>query len=109
MTGNPSARLSIVVYRAKPGKDAELWALAKEHVPFLRELGLASDRPPILATSASGALIEIFEWAEGGLEKAHAHPALGELWGRYAQVCDFVPLNTLAETSEMFTNFTPAD
>ncbi len=109
MTNNPAARLSIVAYRAKLGKEAELQALAREHMPFLRELGLATDRPHILATAADGTLVEVFEWVEGGIEKAHHHPAVGELWKRYAEVCDFVPLNSLEESAQMFANFTPAE
>lgn len=107
MTNNPAARLSIVAYRAKPGKEAELQALAREHTPFLRSLGLATDRPHILATAADGTLVEVFEWVEGGIEKAHHHPAVGELWQRYAAVCDFVQLNALEESAQMFANFTP--
>ena len=107
MTYDPAVRLSIVAYKPKPGKKAELHALAIEHVPFLRSLGLVTDRPHVMATAADGTIVEVFEWIEGGIEKAHSHPALGELWQQYATVCDYVPLNTLAESAEMFANFTP--
>ena len=30
-------------------------------------------------------------------------------WLRYAEVCNFVPLNSLEESAQMFANFTPAD
>jgi len=30
-------------------------------------------------------------------------------WPRYAEVCNFVPLNSLEESAQMFANFTPAD
>ena len=97
----------MVAYRAKPGKEVELHALAREHTPFLRELGLATDRPHILATAADGTVVEVFKWVEGGMDKAHHRPAVGELWQRYAEVCDFVPLNSLEESAQMFANFTP--
>lgn len=109
MNANPNARLSIVAYKPKPGKDAELMSLTQEHVPYLRSLGLATERPNIIATSTDGTIVEVFEWAEGGLEKAHAHAGLGEMWQRYSAICDFVPLNTLEESSMMFANFTVAD
>ena len=107
MTNNPNARLSIVAYRPKPGKEAELMALSREHVPYLRSLGLATERPHVIATATDGTIVEVFEWAEGALEKAHSHPGVGELWTRYSAACDYVPLNTLAETGMMFANFIP--
>lgn len=109
MTSNPNARLSIVAYKPKPGKEAELMKLTHEHVPYLRSIGLATDRPHTIATSGDGTVVEIFEWVEGGVEKAHAHPGLGELWRRYSAVCDFVPLKTLEETGQMFANFVPVN
>lgn len=106
MNTNPNARLSIVAYRPKPGKDKELMSLTQEHVPYLRSLGFATERPNIIATAGDGTVIEVFEWTEGALAKAHAHEGLGEMWQRYSAVCDFAPLNTVEETSMMFANFT---
>ncbi len=107
MQNNPQARVSIVAYKAKPGKEAELISLVEEHVPYLRSIGLATAREQIVATSSDGTVLEIFEWAEGGLERAHAHAGVGQLWTRFATACDFVPLNTLVETAMMFANFVP--
>lgn len=73
MTDNSQARLSIVAYRPNPGKDVELMALTREHVPYLRSLGFATGRPHVIATAAEGTVIEVFEWVEGALEKAHQH------------------------------------
>ena len=109
MTHNPAALLSIVAYKPKPGKEAELRSLVEEHVPYLRSLGLATDRPQILATSADGTHIEVFEWTQGGIERAHAHAGLLALWKRFMDVCDIVPLQTLHETSGVFANFVPAN
>ena len=109
MLTNPQARLSIVAYRAKSGKEAELLSLVKEHVPYLRSIGLVTERQQIVATASDGTILEVFEWAEGGLERAHTHTGLGELWARFAAACDFVPLNTLDETAMTFANFTPRD
>jgi hypothetical protein len=30
-----------------------------------------------------------------------------DLWARYAEVCDYVPLNQLPESAEMFAGFDP--
>ena len=109
MTTNPLARLSIVAYRPKPGKEAELLALSKEHVPYLRSIGAASERPHVVALAGDGTVVEVFEWLEGGLNKAHADPGVQEMWKLYSEACDYVPLNTLAEAGHQFANFVPID
>ncbi len=109
MNYNPLARLSIVAYKPKPGKEADLFVLSLEHVPFLRSLGLATDRPHVVAKAGDGTIVEVFEWSEGGLDKAHQHPAVHALWARYSAVCDYVPLNTLAEADMTFANFVPVN
>ena len=51
----------IVAYRPKPGQEDALLALTREHVPMLRRLGLATDRPCLVMRSGSGVIIEVFE------------------------------------------------
>lgn len=109
MNANPKALLSIVAYKPRPGKEAELRALTLEHVPYLRSIGVVTERAHIVASAGDGTMVEVFEWVEGGLEKAHLHPGLIELWNRYATVCDFVPLKTLEEAGMMFANFVPVN
>jgi hypothetical protein len=104
---NPNACLSIVAYKPKPGKETELLALSREHVPYLRSIGLVTERPHILASASDGTIIEVFEWVAGGIEKAHHHEGLKPLWARYNEACEYVPLKTLEEAGMMFANFTP--
>jgi hypothetical protein len=99
----------IVAYRPKPGREAELDQLTREHVPLLRSEGLATERLAIAAKAADGTVVEVFEWAEGGVERAHHNPAVTKLWQRYADACEIVPLNQVAESSTMFASFTPLD
>jgi hypothetical protein len=109
MTTNPNARLCIVAYKPKPGKNAELLELAHEHAPYLRSIGLVTDRPHVITLAQDGTVVEVFEWVEGGIEKAHQHPGVQEMWLRYNAVCDYVPLNTLAESAQMFAGFVPVN
>ena len=44
--------LVIAMYRPHPGREDELENLIRKHVPTLRDLELATSRPPILARSA---------------------------------------------------------
>lgn len=73
----------------------------------------ASALPPTARTLSrprqDGTVIEVFERVEGGIEKAHQHAGLQQLWTRYSAVCDFVALNTLAECGQMFANFTAVE
>ena len=99
----------IVAYRPKPGADDALLDLVRDHAPFLRRLGLATDRPALIMRGAGGVIVELFEWVEGGVARAHAHADILALWGRYASVCDYVPLHALPEAREMFATFAPVD
>jgi hypothetical protein len=97
--------MMIVGYRPRPAHEDRFLALLKDHVPFLRRLGLATERPWLAIRSKSGEVIEIFEWQPGGLQKAHANAEVTALWGEFSAVCDFVPLRELPETQELFAQF----
>jgi len=107
MQSGPGQTLVIVAYRPKPGKDAELLELTREHVPLLRREGLATDRPVVAARAQDGTIVEVFEWAPSGVERAHSNPTVLKLWERYAAACEIVPLNQVAESSTMFASFAP--
>jgi hypothetical protein len=97
----------ICAYRPKAGREADLEALARRHTPDLRAWGLATDLPVTLMRAKDGTIIEVFEWHTGAVEKAHSDPRVLEMWGRYAEVCDYVPLQEVAETADLFATFTP--
>ncbi len=109
MQGESGRSIVIVAYRPKPGKEADLLQLTREHVPLLRAEGLATDHPVTACQAKDGTVVEVFEWAAGGTEKAHTNPVVLKLWERYAAACDYVPLATLAESSTQFASFTPLD
>jgi hypothetical protein len=102
-------KIVIVAYRPKPGKEAELLALTKKHVSVLREQGLATDHPTTICKATDGTIVEIFEWAPGGIERAHNNPVVQELWKHFSAVCDYVPVNTVTECGQIFAGFDPTD
>jgi quinol monooxygenase YgiN len=104
-----SCTLVIVAYRPKPGQMDALLALTREHVPLLRAEGLATEHPVTVCQAQDGTVVEVFEWAAGAMERAHANPAVLKLWERYALVCDYVPLASLAEASQRFAGFMPLE
>ncbi len=99
----------IATYRPKPGREGDLLALTKEHVPVLRRLGLATDRPALAMRAKDGVVIEVFEWHEGAIATAHQNADVVALWGKYAAVCDYIPLNELPEAKAIFAKFEPIE
>lgn len=99
----------IVAYRPKPGREDDLLALTRDHVPALRRLGLATGRAPLAMRSRDGVVVEVFEWCAGAIETAHANPGVLAMWERYAAVCDYVPLRELPEAQDMFAQFEPIE
>lgn len=99
-------RIVIVAYKPKEGKADALRLLVKTHVPRLKQEGLVTHREPIILESGDGTLVEIFEWLSAeAIQQAHSNPAVHQMWGEFAGVCDYVPLNTLGETANLFAEF----
>ena len=102
-------RICIVAYKPKPGKEADLLQLTREHVPLLRAQGLATNHPLTVCRAKDGTIVEVFEWEAGAIERAHSNPEVGKLWVRYAEACEYHPLSHLAEASDMFAGFAPIE
>ncbi|MFT4925900.1 MAG: quinol monooxygenase YgiN [Phenylobacterium sp.] len=100
----------IVGYKPKPGQEAALETLLKTHLPILQKEGLATDREAVLMKSKDGTLLEVFEWvSKEAIEQAHSNPQVQKMWQQYAQVCEYIPLSTLDETSDLFAEFAAID
>ena len=96
----------VAVYRPKPGKQAELEAEMRTHVATLRELGLATDFTSIVLKASDGTILECFEWASpDAIDEAHAHPAVLEMWDRYAACCEYGTLAQLPNAEALFPEF----
>lgn len=101
-------RIVIVAYKPRPGRSAELRCLCAEHVPALRSEGLVTSRPAVLAEAADGTIVEVFEWASAdAIGRAHSNPAVQRLWARFAEVCEAVPVGSVPEASQLFSEFSP--
>jgi len=100
----------IVAYRPKPGTEDDLLELVRSRVPTLRKEGLVSDRAPTIMRARDGTIVEVSEWkSREAIDAAHKNPNVLAMWEKFFDVCDCVPLNTLAEASEMFASFEPID
>ncbi|WP_196161556.1 putative quinol monooxygenase [Reinekea sp. G2M2-21] len=103
-----SGRIVIAGYKPKPGKEAELKALMNTHLPRLRAEGLVTDRESIIMQASDGTILEVFEWASNeAIESAHHNPEVQKMWQEYAAVCEYVPIADVAESTQLFSNFTP--
>ena len=101
-------RTVIVGYKPKPGKEAALKELMKTHLPVLMEQGLVRDKVSYIMEATDGTIVEVFEWlSEEAIEQAHKNPEVLELWGKYAEVCDYIPVGNLAEIGNLFSGFKP--
>lgn len=101
-------RIVIVGYRPKLGKAEELRALTRDHVEILRTEGLVTDRAAVVMEAKDGTVVEVFEWtSKEAINGAHSNRRVLELWTRYAAVCDYVPIGTLEEAGQLFSEFTP--
>jgi hypothetical protein len=99
-------RIVMVGYKPLPGKETALKELMKTHVSRLRKQGLVSDREPILMTSKAGTIIEVFGWKSAeAIAAAHANPEVQKMWGEYAEVCEYVPVGSLEEAGNLFSEF----
>ena len=98
--------LSFSSYKPKQGHETDLMELVKQHLPTLREYGLATDRQNYIARSSDGRIIEVFEWASAdAVNAAHRHPAISAIWEKMTLIADFLPMNSLPESNEPFVSF----
>ncbi len=103
-------RIVIVAYRPKAGKEADLEALVRAHVPKLQGLGLATGRTPIAMRAADGTMVEVFEWSSpDAIEQAHSNPDVQAMWGEFAEACDYVPISAVPEAASLFSEFETLD
>lgn len=104
------SRIVIVAYKPKPGKEEALVALAKNHHAELDKLGLVTNRLPVLMQSLDKTVIEVFEWkSSDAIQQAHGNPAVHKMWAEYSEVCDYIPIGNVTETSSLFSEFSPVE
>lgn len=103
-------RVVVAAYRPKPGREKELEQLVREHVPTLRRLGLATDRKAIAMRALDGTVLEVFEWeSRSAIDRAHHDPEVQVLWSRFGAACDYVSLEGVAESKQLFAEFEPIE
>lgn len=99
-------RISVAAFKPKAGKEADVLKVIASRLPLLRKLKLATDREPILMRSRAGVIIQISEWVDdAAIERAHQTPDVLKMWDEFAACCDYVRLNTLAESDDDFATF----
>lgn len=98
----------IVAYRPKSGKEEALLELMKTHVPTLRAEGLVTELAPITMLAKDGSIVEVFEWAsKDAIEAAHSNQVVAEMWAKFEQVCEYVPIGEVEGADAIFSEFAP--
>lgn len=100
----------IVAYRPRPGKQELLLELTNQHLHVLRGQQLATERPSYAMQAGDGTVIEVFEWkSKDAITAAHTNPVVLKMWEKYAEACEYVPLASVKECSDMFAEFLPIE
>ncbi|MEL6362358.1 MAG: hypothetical protein AAFR21_14875 [Pseudomonadota bacterium] len=98
----------IACYRPKPGQSARLKDLVATHLEILRAEDLVAEGPSMVAEAKDGTILEIFTWkSQEAIDAAHTNPRVGAMWEDFGAACDYVPVGSLEEASQLFSPFTP--
>lgn len=105
-----AGRIVIVGLRPMHGQEGALLELVRNHIKILREEKLVTDRASIIMQAEDGAVIEVFEWkSKESMEAAHGNVAVMQLWEEFSKICEYVPVSTIQECKEIFSEFTPVN
>ena len=100
----------IAAYRPRPGMEARLLELVKDHLPILRSQGLVTDRPAYAMRAKDGTILEVFEWkSPEAINAAHTNQAVLAMWARFNEACSYESLANLEESKQLFAGFEPID
>jgi hypothetical protein len=100
--------ISVACYKPRPGCEAALLELVRNHLPPLRAEGLVTERAPIVMRAADGTIVEVFEWvSKEAIAGAHTNPVVLDLWKKFEAVCWYETPSNLAEFQNMFSHFEP--
>ncbi len=100
----------IAVFRPKPGKEADLEAVVRDHRGVLEGEGLVEDSPALAGRAADGTIVEVFVWkSQAAINAAHSNPAVKALWERFEAACTYDAIANVAEAKEMFSPFEAID
>lgn len=100
--------ISVACYKPRPGSEAALLDLVRNHLPPLRAEGLVTDRPSIVMRTSDGTIVEVFEWvSQEAIADAHHNPAVLDLWKRFEALCTYEIPSNIPEFQKMFSHFEP--
>ncbi len=101
-------RIVIVAYKPFPGKEDDLKNLMNSHWDILHAEGLVTDRKSIICEAKGGTIIEVFGWkSKEAIELAHSNKAVQKMWEEYSKVCEYIPINDVKESENLFSEFSP--
>jgi len=100
--------ISVACYKPRPGCEAALLELVRNHLPPRRAERLVTERAPIVMRAADGTIVEVFEWvSKEAIAGAHTNPVVLDLWKKFEAVCWYETPSNLAEFQNMFSHFEP--
>ena len=101
-------RIVIAAYRPRPGREADLERLVRQHHQRLAAEKLVTERVPVLMRARDGTVIEVFEWVSAeAIAAAHENRAVQIMWAEFEQISEHVPLADSTEARRLFAEFEP--
>jgi len=106
--GLAMGRIVIAAYRPRPGREADLERLVRQHHQRLAAEKLVTERVPVLMRARDGTVIEVFERVSAeAIAAAHENRAVQIMWAEFEQVSEHVPLADSTEARRLFAEFEP--
>ena len=80
-------------YRVRRGNEREFEKLLTTHWPTLHRLGLVTSTPSeqfkgTEQDNGEPIYFEVFDWLDGAVERAHAHPEVMAIWQPMDALCE---------------------
>lgn len=103
-------RVVIAAYEPFPGQEPALAELMKTHWERLNKESLVSSRKPMIVRTKDGSIIEVFGWkSQEAILAAHLNATVLRMWEEFSEVCEYVPVNEIQESQQLFSKFTPVN
>jgi hypothetical protein len=100
------ARIALVSYRPRKGKEAELIGMIRSHFPILRREGFITDRKAVGMRAGDGTILAMFEWiSEEAVTDAATNASVQEIWMEVSKVSDFIKAVAIKEFTDVFPTF----
>ena len=103
-------RLTLSVYRPRPGREGELLPHLHEEIAALRARGHITARPAVICRAPDGAYLVVSEWASPtAVDDAHGDESIVEIWRRKDGLAEYLAPADLDGSAAPFASYDVID